>query len=93
MEKMNTNMYKQMQRFADVTKTFIIQGNIKRAKRCLKTAEEIFNIGTAEIKNAVANIYVSSVSTFMEIHHCNIKNLFPKSLNDAYQKQIMANYP
>ena len=82
-----------MQRFAEVTKTLIINGNIKRAKRCLATAEEIFNQGTGEIKNAIANVYVFSVTTFMEMHNCNIKNLFPENLKAAYLKQINGYYP
>ena len=82
-----------MQRFADVTKTLIIQGNIGRAKRCLNTAEEIFNKGTAEIKNVVSNVYVFSLTSFMEMHHCSIKNLFPESLKSEYQKQISSSYP
>lgn len=89
----NQNIYQQMQRFAAVTKTLIIQGNIGRAKKCLKTAEEIFNKGTAEIKNAVSNVYVFSVTSFMEIHHCNIRNLIPESLQQEYQKQVNSCYP
>ena len=79
-----------MQRFADVTKTLIMTGNILRAKRCLQRAEDIFNSGTIEIKNAVTNVYVYSVSSFMELHHCNIRNLFPESLQFEYRKQVNA---
>jgi hypothetical protein len=82
-----------MQRFAEVTKLLIIQGNIGRAKKCIKAAEEIFNNGSTEIKNAVSNVYVFSVSSFMELHHCNIRNLFPASLQAEYQKQVNACYP
>ena len=82
------NIYKQAQRCADLTKTLIMSGNIQRAKRCLQKAELIFNHGTAEVKNAITNVYVFSVSTFMELHHCNIKNLFPDSLRTEYLKQI-----
>lgn len=79
-----------MQRFANVTKTLIMTGKIKRAKHCLKIAEDLFNHGTNEIKNAVTNVYVFSVSSFMELHKCNIKDLFPTSLNAEYRKQIKA---
>ena len=82
-----------MQRFAEVTKTLIINGNIERAKRCLKTAEEVFNRGTTPIQNAITNVYVFSVTTFMEMHNCNIKNLFPENLKTAYLKQIDGYYP
>ena len=79
-----------MQRFAEVTKSLIRQGNIERTKYCMKKAEDLFNGGSLEIKNAVVNIYIFSVSSFMEIHHCNIKNLFPASLHNEYYKQVNA---
>ena len=82
-----------MQRFANVTKTLIMQGNIKRAKRCLQTAEYLLTQGTTEVKNAIADVYVYSVSSFLEVCHCNIKDLFPEKLSNAYKKQINANYP
>lgn len=91
--KPNQNLYSQMHRFAEVTKTLIITGNIDRAKKCLQKAEELFNTGTSEIKNAIANVYVFSVTTFMERHHCNIRNLFPESLQSEYQKQVISSYP
>lgn len=88
--KSNQYINSQMQRFADVTKTLIMTGNIARAKRCLEKAEDIFNNGTSEIKNAMTNVYVFSVSTFMEPHHCNIRDLFPESLRSEYRKQVNA---
>lgn len=91
--KSNPALYQQMQRFADLTITLILQGRIERANRCLKKAEEILIKGTAEIKNAVANVYVFSVTSFMEIHHCNIRNLFPELLQAEYKKQVNSCYP
>jgi hypothetical protein len=82
------NVYKQMQRFAELTKELIRKGNISRAKNCLNKAEEIYGKGTAEIKNAIINVYVFSVSTFLEIHHCRIADFFPKSLQAAYYEQV-----
>lgn len=82
------NPYLQMQRFAEVTKQFIITGNIQRAKKCLLIAESIFTKGNTEIKNVVANVYVFSVTSFMELHHCSIRNLLPESLKSEYNKQI-----
>jgi hypothetical protein len=86
--KSHQNIYSQMQRFADITKFLIASGNIGRAKRCLNTAEEIFSKGNSEIKNAITNVYVYSVSTFIELHKCNIRNLFPDLLKSEYQKQV-----
>ena len=83
-------VYSKMQRFADITKNLIMIGNIQRAKHCLKVADEIYKNGSAEIKNAIINVYVFSVSSFMEIHHCNIRSLFPETLKSEYYKQVNA---
>lgn len=77
-----------MQRFANVTKTCIIKGNITRAKKCLSIAENIWQHGNATEKLAVANVFVFSLTSFMEVHHCNIKQLFPLELFDEYYNQI-----
>lgn len=82
------SIYNQTQRFAEITKKAIVSGNIVRAKKCLAVAERLFTYGSYETKNAIANVYVFSVSTFMEVHRCNVSNLFPKSLKAEYLKQI-----
>lgn len=43
--KNNQNIYKQAQRFADVTKSSIISGNIRRVKRSMQVAENLFTKG------------------------------------------------
>ena len=82
------NVYKQAQRFANLTKELIVSGNIRRAKSCLHKAEYLFVIGTYEMKNAIVNVYVYSVTNFMEIHHINISHILPKTLHSEYQKLI-----
>ena len=82
------SIYNQAERFAEITKAAIISGNIVRAKKCLALAERLFATGSYETKNAISNVYVFSVSTFMELHHCTISNLFPKTLKAEYLKQI-----
>jgi hypothetical protein len=86
----NQSIYKQTQRFADVTKAFIVKGNVRRAKRCLQIAENAFVRGNQEIQNAITNVYVFSLSSFLEIHHFNIGEFLPKNLQDEYHKQINA---
>lgn len=88
--RINQNMYSQMQRFADITKQLIMIGNIGRAKLFMNIAENIFKTGNSEVKNAITNVYIYSVSTFMELHKCNIRNLFPDFLKSEYQKQVRA---
>ncbi len=74
--------------FAEITKSCIKQGNVMRAKKCLDIAELLFNTGSNETKNAIGNIYVFSVSTFMELKSCSIANLFPPVLKKEYITQI-----
>ncbi|WP_439554230.1 DUF7674 family protein [Flavobacterium macrobrachii] len=87
--KINT-IYKQAERFAEITNKAIISGNISRAKKLLSIAENLFETGSNETKNVISNVYVYSVSSFMELRHCSISNLFPKALKAEYIKQINA---
>jgi hypothetical protein len=88
MKNQVSTVYKQAERFAEITKRAIITGNIIRAKKCLTLAEKLFETGSQETRNAISNVYVFSVSSFMELKHCSISNLFPKSLKAEYVKQI-----
>ena len=83
-------IYRQAERFAEITQKAIVSGNINRAKKCLALAEQLFATGSNETKNAISNVYVFSVSSFMESRHCSISNLFPKLLKAEYIKQINA---
>ena len=87
--KINT-IYKQAERFAEITNKAIISGNISRAKKLLAVAENLLETGSNETKNVISNVYVYSVSSFMELRHCSISNLFPKALRAEYIKQINA---
>lgn len=88
MKNQVTTIYKQADRFAEITKKAIITGNISRAKKCLALAERLFATGSNETKSAISNVYFFSVFSFMELRHCSISNLFPKSLKAEYVKQI-----
>lgn len=87
-KKKNQNIYKQAQRFATLTKSFIMRGHLQRALRCLQVAEIMFKKGNKQIQNAISNVYVFSISSYLEIHHYNIQNFFPESLKSEYQKQV-----
>jgi hypothetical protein len=87
--KINT-IYKQAERFAEVTNKAIISGNITRAKKLLNIAENLLETGSNETKNVISNVYIYSVSSFMELRHCSISNLFPNALRAEYIKQINA---
>lgn len=88
MKNQVNTIYTQAERFAEITKSAIVSGNIVRAKKCLALAERLFLTGSYETKSVISNVYVFSVSTFMELRHCSISSLFPKSLRAEYLKQI-----
>lgn len=88
MKNQVSTIYKKAERFAEITKTAIITGNISRAKKCLALAERLFISGSNETKIAISNVYIFSVSSFMELRHCSISNLFPQTLKAEYIKQI-----
>ncbi len=84
------NPLKNMQRFADITKEMFLSGNVTRAERCLQTAEHIYQHGDKRLRNAMENVYIYSLSSFLTLHHFTLKLLLPKHLHEAYQKQINA---
>ena len=88
MKNQVNTIYKQAERFAEITKKAIITGNINRAKKCLAVAEQLFKTGSNDTKIAITNVYVLSIATFMEVKYCSISNLFPKTLQDEYVRQI-----
>ncbi len=91
MSKVSENgIYRQAAFYADLTKHLIIHGQLLRVKRCLAVAEKIFSQGNAEMKNAVINVYMYSIISFLEQQHCNIRNLLTGELKDAYIKQLNA---
>ncbi|MBD3581206.1 DUF7674 family protein [Flavobacterium selenitireducens] len=82
------SVYRQADRLAEITKTFIRNGHISRAKKCLAVAEKHFLEGNQKTRNAIANSFVFSLTTFMELRNCRISNLFPESLKSEYIRQI-----
>jgi hypothetical protein len=88
--KSKLNIYKQAQQYADLTKRLMANGSINKAKICLQKAENFFVNGTTDLQNVVTNVYLYSVSSFMESHHFNVASLLPAKLKNEYYKQVNA---
>lgn len=86
--KAKKSIDRQMHEFAETTIDFLKKGDVEAAKASLQEAEQIYLNGTPEQKDAVVCVYLFYVSTFMEVHHCNIKGLFPENLLKEYYKQV-----
>jgi hypothetical protein len=82
------NIYLQMQSFATTTKTLLIQGNMLRVNKCIGMIEQLFVNGNIEVRNAISNVYLYSLTSFMEMHRYHIKDLLPLRLQEEYYKQI-----
>ena len=87
------NLYKVVQRFADVTIHFILLGQLNRAAKCLKIADRLFQSGNNLLKNAIANVFVYSLSRVLdkhdEISH-QVFDILPFSLRKEYELQVNA---
>jgi hypothetical protein len=89
METIRTrNNYRRMSHLADLTKQYIIKGNLKRVNDCLAIAEHQFRTGTTEMKNAVANGFLFSLTCFLEMHRAAFRIVLPELLEKEYVKQI-----
>lgn len=77
-------------RLAEITKAAIRNGNMGRAKKCMAVAERLLESGNREAQIAIANVYLFSVSAFMELRNCRISGLFPPLLQKEYCRQINA---
>lgn len=87
MKNQVTNVFKNAERFAEITKKALIAGNVQRAKKCIRVAEKLFVTGSTETRGIIANVYLYSIASFLKVKHCTISNLFPEALKIEYAKQ------
>lgn len=76
-------------RLAEITNDCLRQKRLSRINKCFAIAEKHLTEGNTAVKNAISNIFLFSVSTFVEIHHqYKVKQLLPENLLTEYKKQI-----
>lgn len=80
--------YRRMSHLADLTKDYLIKGNSKRVNDCLAIAEHQLRTGTMEMKNAVANGFLFSLTCFLECHRAAFRIVLPDLLEREYTRQI-----
>ncbi len=90
MRNFNDSLIKKMERLAEITISSLQLGKMARTKRCLALAEELLIKGNNEMKNAITNVYLFSVSHYMEINRLETSRLLPITLHKEYVKQINA---
>lgn len=93
MKTTSDNIYRQTARFAKLTVRCIAQENKSRIVKCLAVADRLLASGSRPVKNAMANVFLISLSNFLETHYeqgRQIIQLFPKNLRAEYDRQVCA---
>ena len=88
MKQFNDSLIKKMERLANITISSLQLGKMARTKKCLAVAEELFNKGNSEMKNAISNVYLYSVSHYLELNRYPVSKMLPVLLRKEYVKQI-----
>ncbi|MBK9636844.1 MAG: hypothetical protein IPO63_03165 [Bacteroidetes bacterium] len=89
----SSNIYKAMRCFVDYTKQLILKGNINETKLCFILAERMLIEGNNSVRNAIENVYVYSLGTFIDLADSTAnraKEIFNGLLKKEYNRQLMA---
>jgi hypothetical protein len=87
------NVFKSAKEVAQATCSCIVMGNYNRAKRYFAWAEKILREGTSLEKNAIANVFVYSISTTIDRlgqERSKVQELLPPLLQREYCAQVNA---
>jgi hypothetical protein len=85
------NLFKIIDGFAGYTIGLMKKGNLYALKNCFNTAERLLIDGSSEVKLAIENIFVYSVTVFFDMGNAvsrQVKELLPPHLMDEYHKQV-----
>ena len=90
------NLFKIIDGFADYTINLIKKGNLTGIKNCFNTAERLLSDGSSDVKLAIENIFVFSVTIFFDMGNAvsgQVKELLPSNLMEEYHKQVSSCQP
>lgn len=86
-----SSAYASIQCFTDYTKRVLLEGNINMAKNCFDIAEKMMHRGSRIIQNAMSNVFLFSISQFMDTtkkNHELLMKLLKGDLRKEYCRQI-----
>lgn len=86
-----SNINNLIDRFAGYTIDLIKKGNLPAIKNCFSAADQMLAEGSSEVKQAIENVYVFSISIFFDMAHAvskQVKELLPEHLMKEYHKQV-----
>lgn len=82
---------KVVDKFANYTIELIKKGNIPVIRDCFDVAGQLFQTGSKEVQNAMENVYLFSVTTFIDMTNAvskQVKELLPPTLLNEYNRQV-----
>lgn len=92
------SIYNVISCFADMTKHMAKVGNLKEVKHCFSLAEKLLQSGNTTVKNAIENVYVYSLGTYLyslgaivdlsTSTTTQLRDIFSGSLRKEYYKQV-----
>ncbi len=92
------SIYNVISCFADMTKRMAKIGNLKEVKHCFSLAEKLLQSGNTTVKNAIENVYVYSLGTYLyslgaivdlsASTATQLRDIFSGSLRKEYYKQV-----
>ena len=89
LEKNSENILRIFNCFTNYTKKCAEKGNINKLKKCFKIADKFLKQGNNIVKSALENIFIFSVSSFIEIVSPvqeQVKKILPEKLKNACLK-------
>lgn len=87
------NIFKTIQCLANYTRQKVTQHDFTLVKKCFAIAEDVYMAGDRQVKNAIENIFVFSLSSILNLGSNEEKRalqaLIPLHLHSAYVKQVL----
>ena len=82
--------YQSIQVFAQATLALCEQNNFKKLNRHLRVVLKLFNGGNDTVRNGIVNVYLHTVSHFLDTHRAHKKWMeayMPAELQKEYARQ------
>ncbi|MDJ1493792.1 hypothetical protein QNI19_12695 [Cytophagaceae bacterium DM2B3-1] len=90
------NIYTLIQELADQTKAFALSYHFKDVRRCFMVAEDLLQHSDAQIRSAVSNVYLYSLSTLLDENNSLssvLRSLLLPQLRKGYYEQLRTSLP
>ena len=70
------------------TKSLLASGHIEKARQLIDQAAEMYRHGDILTRNLVSNVYVFSISSYIELYDKNLLKLLPDDLKREFHEIV-----